>query len=103
MPLELSLKVGIWQSTMSPPAFSNLPPFPETSSGVVFEVKPHPQDGNPPSNRQQWRVEGGPVVAMLQQRALQTVTYAVSREGQEETRVIFRKEGEEQLCEVVPW
>ena len=46
------------------------------------------------SVRKQWREEGGPVVALLQERQLQTATYAISGDNQG-TKVIFSRPGED--------
>lgn len=50
----------------------------ETTSGIVFEEgKPVPVD----LGRKQWgNEEGSPLIAMLQEKTLQTGTYAVNKE-----------------------
>ena len=60
----------------------------ETSSSVVFEkmAAAEPAEGV----RRQWGEEGVSVVALLQERQLQTATYAIPREEQG-TKVIFSR------------
>ena len=50
----------------------------ETTSGIVFEDgKPVPVD---PGRKQWGNEEGSPLIAMLQEKTLQTGTYAVNKE-----------------------
>ncbi len=113
---EFSGAPGVYAVGLAPPVHCLCNSFPpETSSAVVFEVREPPKqeerkntigeeeekegvEQEEGEKRRQWgQEEGPPVIALLQERRLQTGTYAVQLGGGEtkgnETQLVFSRPG----------